>query len=214
MLGKPPPPIPQILLSDWTDIGYVITLCFLVLKCLHQFSCRSYQSHGSLSTINVRCKCSICVIQFCYRVSIINDVVCIGYDAGTVRAVFSVTPSLTSSSGVVLFSGDPLWWLDAASRLSSSRLAERVSVSLKSRVSIWITCTQRSTEISNISIYKKIYQYFNARDNAFNRPQVGTERQICCVAVHQTRELWGLWQGDKEGISHCLHSARPDSLYD
>ena len=35
-----------------THIGDVITLCFLVLKCLHQFSCSSYQKQGSPSTIN------------------------------------------------------------------------------------------------------------------------------------------------------------------
>ena len=33
-------------------IGDVIILCFLVLKCLHQFSCSSYQEQGLPSTIN------------------------------------------------------------------------------------------------------------------------------------------------------------------
>ena len=51
MLGKPPL---QILLSDWIDIGDVITLCFLVLKCLHQFTCSSYQKQGSPSMIKER----------------------------------------------------------------------------------------------------------------------------------------------------------------
>ena len=59
MLGPSPPP-PQILLSgaygyrmniNETDISDVITLCFLVLKFLHQFSCSSYQKQGSPSTI-------------------------------------------------------------------------------------------------------------------------------------------------------------------
>ena len=36
------------------DIGDLITLCFLVLKCLHQFSCNSYQKQGSPSTIYVQ----------------------------------------------------------------------------------------------------------------------------------------------------------------
>ena len=36
-----------------TPIGDVITLYFLVLKCLHQFSCSSHQKQGSPSTINV-----------------------------------------------------------------------------------------------------------------------------------------------------------------
>ena len=65
------------------------------------------------------------------------------FHLGTVSAVFSVTSSFASSCCVVLISGAPVWWLDAASRLSSSRLAERASVSLKSRVSIWITCNKQ-----------------------------------------------------------------------
>ena len=60
MLGKPPS---QILLSDWSIwyqmnvneivITDVITFCFLILKCLHQFSCDSCQKQGSPSTIVV-----------------------------------------------------------------------------------------------------------------------------------------------------------------
>ena len=38
--------------SNETYICDVITLCFLVLKCLHQFSCSSYQKQGLPSTIN------------------------------------------------------------------------------------------------------------------------------------------------------------------
>ena len=37
-----------------------------------------------------------------------NDVINCSYEVGTVRAVFSVAPSLTSSSVVVLLSADPL----------------------------------------------------------------------------------------------------------
>ena len=36
-----------------THIDDVITLCFLVLKCLYQFSCSSYQNQGSPSTIKL-----------------------------------------------------------------------------------------------------------------------------------------------------------------
>ena len=36
-----------------THIGDVITLCFLVLKYLHQFCCSSYQKQGSPSTIRL-----------------------------------------------------------------------------------------------------------------------------------------------------------------
>ena len=36
-----------------TPIGDVITLYFLVLKCLHQFSCSSHQKQGSPNTINI-----------------------------------------------------------------------------------------------------------------------------------------------------------------
>ena len=36
-----------------THIGDVITLCFLVLKCLHQFSNSFYQKQGLPSTNNV-----------------------------------------------------------------------------------------------------------------------------------------------------------------
>ena len=38
-----------------THIGDVITLCFLVLKCFHQFSCSSHQKQGSPSTITGGC---------------------------------------------------------------------------------------------------------------------------------------------------------------
>ena len=34
----------------------IITFCFLVLKCLHQFSCSSYQKQGSPSTITINFK--------------------------------------------------------------------------------------------------------------------------------------------------------------
>ena len=51
MLGKPPYKycflIGQTLVMSSlheTCIGDVITLCFLVLKCLHQFSCSSYKN--------------------------------------------------------------------------------------------------------------------------------------------------------------------------
>ena len=42
-----------------THIGDLITLCFLVLKCLHQFSCSSYQKQGSPSIINDFCTIQI-----------------------------------------------------------------------------------------------------------------------------------------------------------
>ena len=58
MLGKPPNKycflIGQTLVMSLlyeTHIGDVITLCFLVLKCFHQFSCSSHQKQGSPSTI-------------------------------------------------------------------------------------------------------------------------------------------------------------------
>ena len=127
-----------------------------------------------------------------------------------------MTPSLTSSSNVVLLSRVPLWWLDAASRLSSSRLAERVSVSLKSRVSIWITCTQRLTVISYISFCYFLF--------LINRPLVGAEKQILYVVVHQISDLWLMeWFLRKDeatlhkfthSLSDLSPSARPASPHD
>ena len=41
------------------DVTDVINLCFLVLKCLHQFSCSSCQKQGSPSTIIVYKNCAL-----------------------------------------------------------------------------------------------------------------------------------------------------------
>ena len=43
-----------LVIHHFRDIGDVITLYFLVLKRLHQFSCSSHQKQGSPSTINVK----------------------------------------------------------------------------------------------------------------------------------------------------------------